>query len=736
MLSLASNCNATKIPPLDSSENSGSLLPLFDRSLLARGIFDRSSGTVRGSVMGGRLGGFVGLSVADHGIEDAQQSPAHGHVGLGFDAAVSDQPLSGGFLLGVGSAHGEGRLAQCPTERSRAGLGDVPGLGAAGRLFQVGGHAGPMLQGVGVGKAIERPDLRGDDTCPNIGDARHALQQLGDLQESPRAVGLNDLSSQPPALTFHQHEHVDEVGKGVALGRLEQMSVSQEPAMCSGGVALGSADIGRVEDGFHAVFGAAEQSAKLPPVPAELPQLHQFVIGDESQRAFATSQPHGDILGVVGVVLPPLAPPVGQFGSVGNIDPIDTITKSVDKPLDESHSFDSHPDRLRQGLQPSVDLADGLRTNRQLLDLAVTRNGNESNGTFMKINTDDRLVSYNRHGKSLRVRGRKTVKTQRKYSFRRPLHGFTLVELLVVIAIIGILIALLLPAVQAAREAARRMTCSNNLKQIGLGLHSYHSAIGSFPPCAVASLTMAYHTQMNIRGEALSGGDHGTSWMLHILPYIEQEAVFDRWDFGLNVFGNTVVAQTDIACFYCPSRRNTVRESDREIMFQNWSKGGTDYGGCAGGANTFSDGWGAPPGCTHWMYDQWLQTDIFPQRGIFAGVSKGMDIDEVADGTSHTIMTGEMQRVYDSTACRQTSEDGWAVGGVGTLFDTDGTIDMPTGGGMNNWYFENPGSEHVGGAQFGMTDGSVRFISENIDDLLFEYLGTAAYGEVLWESEF
>ncbi len=298
--------------------------------------------------------------------------------------------------------------------------------------------------------------------------------------------------------------------------------------------------------------------------------------------------------------------------------------------------------------------------------------------------------------------------------------GFTLVELLVVITIIGILIGLLLPAVQAAREAARRMQCSNNLKQIGLALHNYHAARQAFPPGAISQTT-------NVTNEATSGA-HGTSWMLQILPYMEQANLFDRWDFSKNVKGNRDVAEVDIPTFYCPSRRTTVR--DTKIMFDNWSKGGTDYGGCAGEWNMFyDDGYASAPPFNHTF------TGTSPQneRGIFDRNSSVI-MAEIRDGTSGTLMIAELQRLYmDPDAYSPgagTSCDGWAAGGVGNLFDTD--LDAGSNpGGINNGMFESPGSEHPGGANVGLADGSIRFVSENIDNRLFQDLGSLSGGEAV-----
>lgn len=294
----------------------------------------------------------------------------------------------------------------------------------------------------------------------------------------------------------------------------------------------------------------------------------------------------------------------------------------------------------------------------------------------------------------------------------RARRAFTLVELLVVIAIIGVLIALLLPAVQSAREAARRAQCSNNLKQLGLACHNYHDVHKQFPPGF-------------LRGTSTSAAaDLRECWGWHVflMPFIEQTALYDllspaqyRLDqvcAKLNpAVPNPVAAlQTRVEGFICPSDANDgIAHADRHFGggegtaaagLGNWRPGLTNYVGNRGVRDRPRD---APDDC-------W---------GIFHYDSR-VGISRITDGTSNTIMIGER----DSRRCRAGS---W----IGVRQPNDH-------GGRSIWYNlahgrtvinaplavyawnndkgcgEGFSSMHPGGAQFALCDGSVRFISETV----------------------
>jgi prepilin-type processing-associated H-X9-DG protein len=316
----------------------------------------------------------------------------------------------------------------------------------------------------------------------------------------------------------------------------------------------------------------------------------------------------------------------------------------------------------------------------------------------------------------------------------------------VVITIIGILIALLLPAVQAAREAAKRISCSNNLKQISLALHNYGQSNKVFPPGTIMTTstggTFPYYVSTEA-GNTAGAGRHRTSVLLRILPFIEARSFANLWNYKTNVLGNSGLASRDIHGFYCPSRRTQVRPGiDSDILLvPAWTGGGTDYGGCVGRYAPFknsttqeSDPANAicvpnfyPPPFTASNDGSGVND---PQRwGIFGRVNISTSFAEVRDGLSNTICTGELQRLTDPAFGTARSHDGWAVGGSSTLFSTGcmayGNNFVASGGQMmNNNYFGSPGSQHPGGANVGMGDGSVRFMYDTFDARTFALMGS------------
>jgi prepilin-type N-terminal cleavage/methylation domain-containing protein len=311
-------------------------------------------------------------------------------------------------------------------------------------------------------------------------------------------------------------------------------------------------------------------------------------------------------------------------------------------------------------------------------------------------------------------------------SRRRRIEGFTLIELLVVIAIIAVLIALLLPAVQQAREAARRSQCKNNLKQMGLAMHNYHDAYGSFP----AESQMVYNAN-NVMAGLGPRSPRNFSWICSLLPYMDQAPLYSQINFSIPAWNQnlsgTPLQAVKLPVFTCPS----------DPGFPNALPQGLGYS-CYG----ISEGW-----------DWWNRGAEMRLAGVGCP-GFYTKINMIVDGTSNTLMIGETDSSSNTgsqfcctrkrvggerlfrTCLLAPQQNSDAQANASSIYSPQGQNLDPDGGttSSSGWWraapyalspfyitayainseWPGPSSQHIGGAHFLLCDGSVRFITGNI----------------------
>ena len=308
-------------------------------------------------------------------------------------------------------------------------------------------------------------------------------------------------------------------------------------------------------------------------------------------------------------------------------------------------------------------------------------------------------------------------------------RAFTLVELLVVIAIIGVLVALLLPAVQAAREAARRMQCSNNLKQWGLALHSYHDAQRALPPGRLGCDGASYGTLCSTPGGATRAG---VSVFVHLLPQVELGSLYSLYDDADPLWprNNTWLTSTNIqlietrpAVVVCPT--DTAEPYSEETKVDLGAAVYTTPAGTRAAVGSYASVTGTIGAANNLKPTGEAGNSKFDNTGLFYYVVR-QKFSQVPDGLSNTMMLGEVTDGH-----RRTSSNIWtrAIRIMDTQRSTDNPLNTFPGqpvydaayGANANGAFS---SLHPAGAQFLFGDGHVVFLSESIDEDLYMGLST------------
>ncbi|MBS0260332.1 MAG: DUF1559 domain-containing protein [Planctomycetes bacterium] len=312
---------------------------------------------------------------------------------------------------------------------------------------------------------------------------------------------------------------------------------------------------------------------------------------------------------------------------------------------------------------------------------------------------------------------RTLVRTPLRHSVASPRAAFTLIELLVVIAIIAVLVSLLLPAVQQAREAARRSQCANNLKELGLAIHNFEEVQKSLPSSRM-------------------GPQHAT-WFVQILPYIEQPALYNQWDLSRPYYLQTAAVQTaQVPVFYCPSRRSSLLSTQFEVS----STGVPDtnlypgaMGDYAANGGQFAGSIVDNPLCNGAM----CQANSQVSGSQIVSTTSRTKMRDFTDGTSQTFLVGEKHAPV--TRWGQSGPT-W---GDGAIFNGDyprnynriaGLPKFNLGQGPND--LSGPfhckfGSDHIGICQFLFTDGHVASLNNSVDLDLLNRLAVRNDGRVV-----
>ena len=312
--------------------------------------------------------------------------------------------------------------------------------------------------------------------------------------------------------------------------------------------------------------------------------------------------------------------------------------------------------------------------------------------------------------------------------------AFTLVELLVVVTIIGILIAMLLPAVQAAREAARRIQCGNNFKQVGVAMHDYHAAIGVFPPGTI--------TWQGLPATGCTASPDGSAtyigwgWGTFILPYLDQQPLYDRFDFRgrsgtYDALGNPnsttlpgrnmPLGETRLPVYMCPTDPQagelcqctmTTYSGHTSNPLEDWAM--SNMAGVCDSARTL---------CNSIQQKQGKESD-----GVLGGV-QSCSLEQIEDGASNTLLIGEVTGGGRGThygfywVTLGVNDTGQGINGPGTI-PGKGTFALYSmKGGFSSY--------HPGGCHFVQADGSVRFLSATIDATALKSLTTRAGHEAI-----